>query len=209
VNGPVHPAVAVIRSQRVIGIVRASSSEQADTAARCLLAAGLRAVEVSLTTPGALDVVAGLVECAASGVAIGVGTVMTVDQAHAVAAAGATFLVAPVFDPAVTAAGREAGLACVPAAATPTEACAALAAGANLVKLFPASLWSPAALKDVLTALPELPLVPTGGVTPEQAPQWIAAGAVAVGVGAALTRGTGAEVQQRIQTLLAQLGRAS
>jgi 2-dehydro-3-deoxyphosphogluconate aldolase/(4S)-4-hydroxy-2-oxoglutarate aldolase len=96
----------------------------------------------------------------------------------------------------------------VPAAATPTEACAALAGGADLLKLFPASLWSPSAVGDVLAALPHLPLVPTGGVTAEQAPQWIRAGAVAVGIGSALTRGSQSAIRQRMEALLVELGRA-
>jgi 2-dehydro-3-deoxyphosphogluconate aldolase/(4S)-4-hydroxy-2-oxoglutarate aldolase len=168
----------------VIGIVRAPAAERARCLVAALADAGLGVVEVAMTTPGALDVVA---EAATTGL-IGAGTVRTVAHARDAIAAGARFLVSPNLDTDVVRYAVERDIACVPGCATPTEMVTAIDAGAVAVKMFPAHLWTPAALAGMLQALPDLPCVPTGGVTAATAPDWIAAGAVAVGVGACLTR---------------------
>jgi 2-dehydro-3-deoxyphosphogluconate aldolase/(4S)-4-hydroxy-2-oxoglutarate aldolase len=177
-------AVAAITGHRVLGIVRAADRRAAETTAAALLDAGLEAVEVSLTTPDALEAIATL---SADGRLVGAGTVLDGPSAEAALRAGACFLVSPVLSGEVIASGRRAGAAVVAAAATPTEALRALELGADLVKLFPARTWSPPAVADMLQALPQLPLVPTGGISLSAAPEWIAAGAVAVGMGGALT----------------------
>jgi 2-dehydro-3-deoxyphosphogluconate aldolase/(4S)-4-hydroxy-2-oxoglutarate aldolase len=177
-------AVAAIRGQRVLGIVRATDRRAAESTAAALLDAGLEAVEVSLTTPDALGAIETL---SADGRLVGAGTVLDGPSADAALRAGACFLVSPVLSSEVIACGRRAGAAVVAAAATPTEALRALELGADLVKLFPARTWSPPAVADMLQALPQLPLVPTGGISLSAAPEWIAAGAVAVGIGGALT----------------------
>lgn len=174
-----------IAGQGVIGIVRARSAAEATRAATGLIDAGLAAVEVSLTTPGALDVIAALHD---GGTEVGAGTVRTLDDAHDARAAGAGFLVSPNLDLEVVRFAVEHDLAVVPGTLTPTEMTTAIAAGAHAVKIFPAHLWSPAALRGMLEAMPDLRCVPTGGVSPASAPEWIAAGALAVGVGGALTR---------------------
>jgi 2-dehydro-3-deoxyphosphogluconate aldolase/(4S)-4-hydroxy-2-oxoglutarate aldolase len=179
----VSPIAAILR-QRVLGIVRATDADAAREAGEALLAAGLEAVEVSLTTPDALGAIAALAD---AGRMVGAGAVLDADAARAALSAGAGFLVSPVLAEDVVETGRRAGAAVVAAAATPTEALRALERGADLVKLFPARTWSPAAVADLLQALPQLPLVPTGGIAPETARDWIAAGAVAVGIGSALT----------------------
>jgi 2-dehydro-3-deoxyphosphogluconate aldolase / (4S)-4-hydroxy-2-oxoglutarate aldolase len=178
----------VIRAQGIVAIVRAASADAAAGAVDTLVAAGLRAVEVSLVTPDALEVVRAAAAHAPDGVAIGVGTVLRPSEVEASLLAGARFLVSPSFDPRVVAAAVDAGLDILPGVATPTEAVNAINAGAQAVKLFPASLWSPGVLREVRAALPRLQTVPTGGITPESAPDWIRAGAVAVGMGSALTK---------------------
>lgn len=177
--------VAAIADQGVVGIVRAASADAGRAAARTFLDAGLAAVEVSLTTPGALETIA---ELTGSGSAVGAGTVRTLAQARDAHAAGATFLVSPLLDLEVVRYAVESDLAVLPGCLTPSEMATAQRAGAQLVKIFPAHLWSPAALAGVLEAMPDLRCVPTGGVSVETAPQWVRAGAVAVGVGGSLTR---------------------
>ncbi|MCY7411678.1 MAG: bifunctional 4-hydroxy-2-oxoglutarate aldolase/2-dehydro-3-deoxy-phosphogluconate aldolase [Salinibacterium sp.] len=182
-----------IRAQGVVGIVRASAPNEAARHVAILMGAGLRVIEVSLVTPGALDVIRASVARAPDGVYIGVGTVVTPNEVSLAAAAGATFVVSPVIREGVIKASLDAGLDTVPGVATPTEALQAIEWGATMIKLFPASLWSPAVLREVLTALPSLEVVPTGGVTLESAPEWIRAGAMALGIGSTLTRASDPE----------------
>lgn len=202
-------AIEAIRAQHVVAIVRETSEHVAYETAVSLADAGVRALEVSLVTPGALATIARLRAELASEVVVGVGTAMTVDDVVGAAEVGAEFVVSPVSDPLVIAATKAAGLGSVPGAATPTEAVSAVRAGADLVKIFPATTWSPAAVRDVLSALPDLPLVPTGGVGLEGAAEWIAAGSAAVGMGSALSRCARAHDDARIRSLLAALAAAS
>jgi 2-dehydro-3-deoxyphosphogluconate aldolase/(4S)-4-hydroxy-2-oxoglutarate aldolase len=153
----------------------------------------------------ALEAVAQLREQLPSGCYLGVGTVTTPDHVRAAAAAGAQFVVSPNTDVRVIEMSVELGLTSIPGSGTASEALQARSAGADLVKLFPASTWTPGAVKDLLTALPDLPLVPTGGIGLSDALNWIRSGAVAVGLGGALLRGEPAESAGRIKDLLAQL----
>lgn len=181
-----NPAAAAIRSQRLVAIIRRASAEQAAHDGELLLKAGVRAVEVSLTTPDAFDAIERLVAVAPPGTFVGAGTVTAARQVRLVAELGARFVVSPVFEANVVQTATEFGLASIPGVATPTEALAAFRAHADLIKLFPASLWRPGSVADLLAAMPDLPLVPTGGISAADALQWIKAGAVAVGLGSAL-----------------------
>lgn len=196
--------VEVIRAQRVIAIIRAGSASAAVASARALLDGGLRAIEISMTTPGALDAVAQLSD-EQDGALIGVGTVLDIPTAMEALAAGARFLVSPVLPQGLIGTAHSRGVPVVPGVMTPSEALAAQAQGADLVKLFPARQWSPDGLRDLLQALPQLPLVPTGGIGTDDAAEWIRAGAVAVGMGGALTRGDAAQASARAERLLADL----
>jgi 2-dehydro-3-deoxyphosphogluconate aldolase / (4S)-4-hydroxy-2-oxoglutarate aldolase len=169
-----------------MAIVRAGGAEQAYAAASRLIEAGLRAVEVSLSTPQALDAVERLAREPGGDVTIGVGTVLDPADVGRAAAIGASFIVAPTLNPAVVAAAAGHGLASFPGCATPSEMVHAAELGATGVKIFPASLWTPQALADLLHALPGLRCVPTGGVRLDDVPAWLAAGALAVGLGSAL-----------------------
>lgn len=193
-----------VAAQRVFGIVRSTSSEEAFRAGEAVLDAGLGAVEVALTTRGALRAVTGLSE-SRPGAVIGAGTVL--DEAAAVSAvrAGARFLVSPSLHPQVIRTGHRYGVPVIPGASTPTEMVRALEEGADAVKIFPASGNGPSWLRDVRAALPQLPAVPTGGVTIEDAPDWVAAGAVACGMGSALTSGGAAKASERVSRLLDRL----
>lgn len=198
-----YEAASAIRSSGVVGIVRSKTPEEAEHSAAALLRGGLPAVEISLVTPGAIEAISRTV---ALGLGfVGAGTVLDAASAAAAARAGATFLVSPTLSRSVVAAGRRYGLATLPGVATPTEALQALELGADFAKLFPASAYGPTAVKDMLTALPQVPLVPTGGVTLKDAAEYIRAGSTAVGVGSALSAGTPDEVAKRVQTLLKQV----
>ncbi|MFI9591871.1 bifunctional 4-hydroxy-2-oxoglutarate aldolase/2-dehydro-3-deoxy-phosphogluconate aldolase [Nonomuraea sp. NPDC052265] len=199
--------VQAVTEQRVFGIVRAAAPEAALTAAEAVLDAGLRAVEVALTTPRALSAVARLTEQRPDAL-VGAGTVLDAAAARAAVEAGARFLVSPGLHPDVIRAGHRYGVPVFPGAATPTEMVRALEEGADAVKIFPASGMSPSWLRDVRAALPQVPAIPTGGVTVDDAPEWIAAGAVACGMGSALTSGGPDAAGERVAALLAGLARA-
>jgi 2-dehydro-3-deoxyphosphogluconate aldolase / (4S)-4-hydroxy-2-oxoglutarate aldolase len=177
-----------ILSQRVIAIVRSPTSEHAlDTVDR-LVAAGVASIEISLVTPGALEAISIARQRYEGRAAIGVGTVVSVEEATAAVDVGAQFIVTPVTVSAVIRYSNDRELVVVPGASTPTEMVLAQREGADLVKVFPASTWSPAAIRDLRASLTTLQLAPTGGITLETAPDWIRAGAVAVGMGSALSQ---------------------
>jgi 2-dehydro-3-deoxyphosphogluconate aldolase/(4S)-4-hydroxy-2-oxoglutarate aldolase len=153
-----------------------------------LWSAGLRTVEISVSTPGAIEAVTALAaERSDPACIIGTGTITDVATARAAVEAGADFLVSPISDPSVIAVGLGARVPVLAGAATPGEAVAAMQAGASLVKLFPARMFTPAVLADILQALPDLPLVPVGGIAIRDVGAWLGAGAVAVGLGTSLT----------------------
>ncbi|QGN32132.1 bifunctional 4-hydroxy-2-oxoglutarate aldolase/2-dehydro-3-deoxy-phosphogluconate aldolase [Microlunatus sp. Gsoil 973] len=172
----------------VIGIVRTDSADRAVDLARKLWAAGVAVVEVALTTPGGLQALAELNLSLPDGAVLGAGTVLDAETARLAVLNGARLLVTPTVVDGAIEIGRRYGVATAIGAATPTEMLQAHTLGANLVKVFPASQWSPKTLSDVLAALPQLRCVPTGGVAPEDAADWIRAGAVAVALGSGLTR---------------------
>lgn len=191
-------------AQRVIGIVRTPDRESAVAASSTLIDAGLESVEITLTNPAALQAISDVCRQYPDAV-IGAGSVLDAESAVAAIRAGAQYLVTPTLSAATIAAANRYGIPTVIGTNSPTEMLAALEAGAAAVKLFPASAGSPKWVSDVRAALPQLPIIPTGGVTPETAAEWISAGAVAVGLGSALTRGTPAESTVRVATLLRAL----
>ncbi|MCX4548199.1 bifunctional 4-hydroxy-2-oxoglutarate aldolase/2-dehydro-3-deoxy-phosphogluconate aldolase [Streptomyces sp. NBC_01500] len=199
--------VRAVTAQRVFGIVRTPGPEEAVIAAGAVLDAGLRAVEIALTTPRALRAVAQLTE-QRPGALVGAGTVLDGAAARAAVEAGARFLVSPSLHPEVIRTGHRYGVPVFPGVSTPTEMVRALEEGADALKLFPASAVPPSWLRDVRAALPQAPVIPTGGVTIENAPEWIAAGAVACGMGSALTSGGAEAAGERVTALLGRLAAA-
>lgn len=206
VDGRRAAVVQAIRRQRLVAVVRSASSQEARNAAQVLLSCGITVVEITLTTPDALQVVRELVEGASEGVYIGVGTALTVEDVRASEQAGASFAVSPSTDAAAIRAARDADMVSMPGAATPTEIVTAVSAGADLVKLFPASLWGIDSFRHLRAPLPEVGFVPSGGVAVEDVPRWLAAGAVAVGIGSWLTVGSEHDVRDRVTRLLARPG---
>ncbi|MDT7724886.1 MAG: 2-dehydro-3-deoxyphosphogluconate aldolase / (4S)-4-hydroxy-2-oxoglutarate aldolase [Actinomycetota bacterium] len=195
-------AQAMVR-QGVVGIVRTPTAETAVAGARTLLGAGLLSVEIPLTNPGALRAIEQLV-AEYPDATIGAGTVL--DEASAVAAirAGARFLVSPNLNPDVVRTANRYGAASLPAAGSVTEVMRALEAGADAVKLFPGSALTPRWISDVRAALSQAPLVPTGGISAEDVPEWLAAGAAACGIGSSLLQGTDDEIRARVEKLVAR-----
>ncbi|MEV4604076.1 bifunctional 4-hydroxy-2-oxoglutarate aldolase/2-dehydro-3-deoxy-phosphogluconate aldolase [Amycolatopsis sp. NPDC049253] len=187
--------------QGVVGIVRTADAASAVVAARAAVDAGLRSIEVPLTNSGALAAIEELT-AAYPDATIGAGTVL--DEASAVLAirAGARFLVSPNVEAAVIRTAHRYGAAAFPGAGSVTEIVRALEEGADAVKVFPATALGPRWVKDVRAALPQAPLVPTGGIAPEDVPEWLAAGAVAVGMGSALTRGTAEDIRARVAAMV-------
>lgn len=171
----------------VIAVIRASSTDSLLEVARALLAGGVISIEVTMTTPGALDGIRLLSEqLDGDGAVIGVGTVMDVDTCRRAIESGARYVVSPHFDAAVVEATRRLGAVSIPGALTPSEILRAAAGGADVVKVFPSAGLGPSYFRDVLSPLPHLKLMPTGGVDPANAGEWIRAGAVCVGAGASL-----------------------
>jgi len=169
----------------VVAVVRDQSSGQLIDVAQALRAGGVECIEITMTTPNALEVIR---QCRSSvpGALIGVGSVLDAATAGAAVEAGAQFVVSPIFDPAVVAKAHDHDVPVVPGCFTPTEIRAATAAGADLVKVFPAGFFGPAFIKALLAPMPHLKLTPTGGVNLDTAAAWIQAGAKTLGVGSAL-----------------------
>jgi 2-dehydro-3-deoxyphosphogluconate aldolase/(4S)-4-hydroxy-2-oxoglutarate aldolase len=170
----------------IIAIIRADSSEQLVEAAGALLAGGVSAMEVTMTTPHALEVIAAVTRRFGGEILMGVGSVIDPQTAREAVAAGAQFIVTPVTKPAVIAAANDLGKPIASGAFTPTECLLAHESGADFVKVFPAEFNGPAYIKALLAPLPMLRIVPTGGVTVENVGAFLAAGSVALGVGSAL-----------------------
>lgn len=189
------PLLDALHRCPVVGIVRAPDADTAVTHVHRIVDAGVEAVEVSLSTPDALVAIRQLaaryhtIEPVRDPVLVGVGTVMYPDQLRTAVQAGARYVVTPTTDLEVLAIARQLEVPVVAGAATPTEIQQALSSGATAIKLFPASLWSIPAFADLRTVFPETRFVPTGGVGRDDAAAWLEAGALAVGVGSALTSG--------------------
>ncbi|MFE1071809.1 bifunctional 4-hydroxy-2-oxoglutarate aldolase/2-dehydro-3-deoxy-phosphogluconate aldolase [Streptomyces sp. NPDC058783] len=176
---------AVLRRTRLAAIVRGPDADAALRTVLTLLDEGVSLVEVSLNTADALGVIRRAVVEAGPTAFVGAGTVLTEDDVARARDAGASWIVTPALTESVAAAVRV-GLPVLAGALTPTEAVAARRAGADAVKLFPASIGGPAYLKALRDPFPDLPFVPVGGVDLTGAEQYLAHGAVAVGVGSPL-----------------------
>ncbi len=176
--------LALLRRERLLPIIRAADPDRVPDVARTLVALGFRLFEISLTTPGAPDLIRHLVD-SLDGVHLGAGTVLEPGQVETVAASGARFVVTPALTPALaTATGL--GLPALVGALTPTEVVAAVAAGAAAVKLFPAEVGGPGYLSALRAPLPDVPFVPVGGVTVDVGAEYLRRGAVALGLGSPL-----------------------
>jgi 2-dehydro-3-deoxyphosphogluconate aldolase/(4S)-4-hydroxy-2-oxoglutarate aldolase len=181
------PATALqrIKSERVVALIRADSSASLIECARALSEGGLTCLELTMTTPGAIELCARVAR-ELPGVLIGLGTVLDASTARAGIAAGARFIVTPAVRPAVIAACRDAGVPVLAGALTPTEICDAVDAGADVIKIFPAEFFGPAYIKSLKGPFPQVDFLPTGGVTPETVGEFLKAGAFATAAGSSL-----------------------
>ncbi|HEV7907717.1 MAG TPA: bifunctional 4-hydroxy-2-oxoglutarate aldolase/2-dehydro-3-deoxy-phosphogluconate aldolase [Pseudonocardiaceae bacterium] len=196
-----------LQRNSLLAILRAREPGPLLEVAEVLIDAGVRCLEIPLPTPGSLEAVREL--GSSSDVLVGVGTVMSPEEVVRSADAGAAFVVSPNFDPVVVRAAGAAGLGSLPGAFTPTEAVAAWREGSSAVKLFPASIVGPEFVSAMRGSLPELPLVPTGGVRLEDVSAYLSAGAVAVAVGGplvgdALQGGSLDELRARAEAFVAR-----
>lgn len=174
-----------LKAVKVIALIRADSSESLVECARALAAGGLNAIELTMTTPGAIEMCA-KVSREMPDILLGLGTVLDAATAKAGIAAGAKFIVTPAVRPEVIAACREAGVPILSGALTPTEAITAWDLGADIIKIFPAEFFGPAYIKSLKAPFPHVNFLPTGGVTPETVGEFLRAGAFATAAGSAL-----------------------
>ena len=180
------PIPAGIREAGVLAVARNLTADTVRAVADGLLRGGVRALEITLNDPEqrALETLAAAAPHAeGTDLDIGAGTVLTIDAAERALGAGATFLVSPHADAGLVEWAASRGIPCFPGALTPTEILTAWRAGAAAVKVFPASVAGPAFVREFRGPFPHIPLLPTGGVTADTAPDFIRAGAIAVGLG--------------------------
>lgn len=170
----------------VVAVVRASGSDQLLEVARALLTGGVDCIEITMTTPNALEVISNCRKELGDEALVGVGSVLSGEVARSAIDAGAQFVVSPIFKMELIETAHAADLPCVPGAFSPTEVQLAHEAGADIVKVFPGGAVGPKYFKDLLGPLPHLKLTPTGGVNLDTAADWIANGASTLGVGSAL-----------------------
>ena len=170
----------------VVAIVRVSSAQEAVNVCMAVAKGGVRPIEVTMTVPGAIDAIKEFRSAVKEQVLVGAGTVLDPETARACILAGAEFIVSPTLNLEVIKVCRRYSKIVIPGTFTPTEILTAWEAGADIVKVFPASVGGPGYLKDILGPLPQVKLVPTGGVNLETTPEFIKAGAVAVAAGTSL-----------------------
>ncbi len=174
----------------IVAVVRAENPEQALKIAKAVKAGGMEAIEITMTVPGAIDVIKELVSNYSSDeMLIGAGSVLDAETARACLLAGAEYIVGPALDEETIKLCNSYQKIVMPGAMSVTEVVKAMRAGADVVKIFPATLFGPKIIKAIKGPLPQAPLLPTGGVSLDNVADWIKAGSFAVGVGSALTAG--------------------
>lgn len=174
----------------VVAVVRAENAEQGVEIAKACAKAGIAALEITFTVPGAVDVIKKLSEIYNTGeIIVGAGTVLDTETARAAILAGAKYVVSPCLNKEVVALCNRYQVACMPGAMTVKEVVECMEAGADIVKIFPGELFGPKIIKAFKGPLPQARMMPTGGVSLDNVHEWIKAGAVAVGVGGSLTAG--------------------
>jgi 2-dehydro-3-deoxyphosphogluconate aldolase/(4S)-4-hydroxy-2-oxoglutarate aldolase len=179
-------ALERLRVVRAIAVVRADDCQEAIDIAEALAAGGLGAIELTFTTPGVDAALAEVRRRLGDKLLLGAGTITTPEQAKSAVQAGADFLVCPHLDERLLSGMLSTGLLAVPGVMSPSEVACALRQGAIVVKLFPASTVGVGHLKALFGPFPGLQVIPTGGISPASAGEWLSAGALAVGLGGEL-----------------------
>ena len=181
-----HDITAAIERLGVVAVIRLQDPARLRGVIDALAAGGIRALEVTMTVPGAIELIAEVAPTLSADFLLGAGTVLDAGTARRAIDAGAQFVVSPVYRREVLEEAHRMERPAMPGCFSPTEILDAWNAGADIVKVFPATSLGPAFFRDVRGPLPQVKLMPTGGVSVENADEWIRAGAVAVGVGSAL-----------------------
>lgn len=179
-------ALEALLAHKVIAVIRIPDAARIFDVIEALKKGGVKLLEITMTVPGALDIIQKLAVSKPDGVLIGAGTVLDADTAAAAIWSGADFVISPIADPGMIAACRTHDTLVAPGAFTPAEIVAAWDRGADIVKVFPATSLGPQYFRDLRGPFPQLRLMPTGGVNIENARAFIEAGACAVGIGTAL-----------------------
>jgi 2-dehydro-3-deoxyphosphogluconate aldolase/(4S)-4-hydroxy-2-oxoglutarate aldolase len=173
--------LAALRTRKVVAVIRLDGDELVEDAVEALCRGGISCIEITMTVPHAATAIRRV--CRNRGLIVGAGTVMSREAVDACADAGAQFIVSPVFLPEVVAHARERGCVAIPGALTPTEVFLAWRFGADMVKIFPAARLGPQFIADLKAPFPEIPLMPTGGITDKTVASYLEVGADAVCAG--------------------------
>jgi 2-dehydro-3-deoxyphosphogluconate aldolase / (4S)-4-hydroxy-2-oxoglutarate aldolase len=199
--------IDALLKHKIMGLVRTNDQATGQAMADAMVNAGIRAIEITLTTPGALDIVEKLSEN--KDLIVGVGTVISKENVKSAEKAGAKFIVSPNTDSDVIEKTKSLDMVSMPGIATATEVGEALKAGADILKLFPASTYGPAHLKALRDPYPGQLWCPTGGISLGSVDDWFAAGANLIGLGGPLTRGGLAKVSENVTAFLSAVSSAN
>ncbi|MCR2045392.1 bifunctional 2-keto-4-hydroxyglutarate aldolase/2-keto-3-deoxy-6-phosphogluconate aldolase [Anaerosalibacter massiliensis] len=183
-----------IEDTGIVAVVRAENDEQAKNIAYACMDGGIDAIEIAFTVPGAHKVIESLVEVFGNDLLVGAGTVLDSETARIAILAGAKYIVSPVFDLDTAKLCNRYQIPYMPGCMTLTEMITAMEAGADIIKVFPGSVFGPSFIKAIKDPLPQAVLMPTGGVNLDNVDEWISNGCVAVGVGGSLTKGSKEEI---------------
>ena len=182
--------ISGLKDSGVVAVIRADNIEKAEQIVKAIVKGGITAIEVTMTVPNAFDLIKKLSKkYQGSDVLVGAGSVTDAVSAKNSIDAGAKYIVGPTFDQDVVNICNEFQVPVIPGAMSPTEVVNAMKAGADIVKIFPATLFGPKIIKAIKGPIPHAPLLPTGGVNLDNVQDWFEAGACAVGVGSALSKG--------------------
>jgi len=181
----------------VVAVIRAENAESAYEKAKACLAGGIKAIEVTYTVDGATEVIRRLSETLKDEMVIGAGTVLDSETARIAILAGAKFIVSPGFDEQTVRLCNRYQIPYLPGCMSVTEIIKALESGVDIVKLFPGSAFGPSMIKALKGPLPQVAIMPTGGVSLENVQQWIENGAIALGIGGGLTEGSFDEIKEK------------
>jgi 2-dehydro-3-deoxyphosphogluconate aldolase/(4S)-4-hydroxy-2-oxoglutarate aldolase len=181
-----NETLQTILTNGVVAVIRMKDPAKLMKVIEAIRVGGVKCIEITMTVPGAVEVIREVSKSAPSDVLIGAGTVTDVKTADAVIDAGAKFVVGPILNLEIVARCRERGIVVMPGCFTPTEIFSAWKAGADIIKVFPATSLGPKYFKDIAGPFPDIRMMPTGGVTIDNVGEWVKAGAVAVGIGSDL-----------------------
>jgi len=201
-----NEVIEKIREMRIIPVIRTESAEKAKLVVEALVKGGINILEITMTIPGAVELIAELDDKYKAATIIGAGTVLDQKTAQKCVEAGAKFVVSPILNAEIISFCNKSEIAVMPGALTPSEIYAARENGADLVKVFPASAAGGASyLKALKAVFPNIELIPTGGVTLENAVDYLKAGAFAVGIGGELTKDKEATIIRNARNLLDEI----